>query len=56
MNQKLSYMHANPCTGKWDLAANPVAYIHSSAGFYAGEYHGYEITHFMQLADIDLTH
>ena len=24
MNQKLAYMHANPCTGKWKLAPTPI--------------------------------
>ena len=32
--QKLNYMHNNPCRGSWNLAANPVAYEHSSALFY----------------------
>ena len=29
--QKLNYMHNNPCTGKWQLAANPIEYIHSAS-------------------------
>ena len=33
--QKLNYIHANPCKGKWNLAAHQEEYIHSSAGFYA---------------------
>jgi REP element-mobilizing transposase RayT len=32
--QKLNYIHNNPCAGKWNLAATPVDYIHSSASFY----------------------
>lgn len=34
MNQKLAYMHSNPCAGKWKLAKTPVDYEHSSARFY----------------------
>lgn len=30
--QKLSYIHSNPCKGKWRLAVSPGAYAHSSAG------------------------
>ena len=30
--QKLNYMHNNPCTGKWKLAKDAMAYEHSSAG------------------------
>lgn len=38
MQQKLDYMHNNPCKGKWNLAFAPAAYEHSSARFYiAGE-------------------
>ena len=32
--QKLNYMHNHPCSGKWQLANNPIEYIHSSARFY----------------------
>jgi REP element-mobilizing transposase RayT len=39
MNQKLAYMHANPCTGKWKLAATPIDYEHSSAMFYISSKH-----------------
>ena len=43
-NQKIAYMHNNPCTGKWKLAADPVKYIHSSAKFYiSGKHSGYEV-------------
>ena len=34
INQKLAYMHANPCAGKWKLAKTPIDYDHSSARFY----------------------
>ena len=54
--QKLDYMRANPCTGKWNLTDSPVDYIHSSAGFYLGmEHQEYRITHYQELDDIDLT-
>jgi hypothetical protein len=49
-------MHNNPCTGKWDVAANPVGYLHSSAPFYLmGERGFYEVTNYKELEDIDLT-
>ncbi len=38
--QKLSYIHNNPCVGKWRLADNPVDYAHSSAKFYITGEHG----------------
>ena len=34
MEQKLNYIHHNPCTGKWNLAQTPVEYRYSSAKFY----------------------
>ena len=54
--QKLNYMHANPCKGKWNLVENPVDYMHSSAKFYiTGEQGIYPVTNYMALEDIDLT-
>ena len=32
--QKISYMHANPCSKKWMLTADIIAYPHSSARYY----------------------
>jgi hypothetical protein len=32
--QKLEYIHANPVTGKWELADSAEKYLHSSAAFY----------------------
>jgi hypothetical protein len=32
--QKLNYIHNNPCSGKWNLAIDPIHYLHSSASFY----------------------
>lgn len=55
--QKLNYMHNNPCTGKWQLAANAIEYKHSSAKFYlTGEQGVYPVTNFMEMLDIDLRH
>ena len=36
-------MHANPCSGKWNLSIGPTTYQHSSAKYYDGESGGYEI-------------
>jgi REP element-mobilizing transposase RayT len=52
--QKLNYMHNNPCTGKWQLAANPIEYLHSSARFYLTGVQGiYPITNFMEMEDVN---
>lgn len=32
--QKLDYMHRNPCSKKWNLVENPIDYKHSSMRFY----------------------
>jgi hypothetical protein len=32
--QKLHYIHANPCKGKWNLSSKPEGYTHSSVRFY----------------------
>jgi REP element-mobilizing transposase RayT len=54
--QKLNYIHENPCRGAWNLATNPYDYEHSSAKFYMLHQQGrYEVTHYRELADIDLT-
>jgi REP element-mobilizing transposase RayT len=56
MQQKLDYMHDNPCKGKWNLAPAPVDYVHSSAKFYiTGEQSVYRVTSYLELDDIDLT-
>ena len=56
MNQKLEYMHVNPCTSKWNLALNPAEYLHSSARFYiCGEQGVYIVTNVNELDDVDLT-
>jgi len=42
--QKLVYMHNNPCTGRWNLAKDAMAYEHSSARYYiSGKHAGYEV-------------
>ena len=52
--QKLNYMHNNPCTGKWQLAANPIEYIHSSAKFYLTSVQGiYPVTNFMEMEEVN---
>ena len=56
MNQKLDYMHMNPCQGKWNLVENYWQYVHSSAYFYTtGEQGFYPVTHIGDLKHIDLT-
>ncbi|MEX2232449.1 MAG: hypothetical protein WD824_09830 [Cyclobacteriaceae bacterium] len=56
IEQKLNYIHNNPCSGKWNLAENPWDYIHSSAQFYINGIQGiYEVLHYQELDDIDLT-
>lgn len=55
INQKLAYIHANPCNGKWNLSNSPEAYMHGSAAFYiAGTQGIYTITNFKELDDVDL--
>lgn len=54
--QKLHYMHNNPCQGKWNLAASPIEYNHSSAKLYiTGEQGIYSVLNYGELADINLT-
>ena len=56
IDQKLSYIHSNPCRGKWDLVKEEFEYKHSSAKFYAmGEQGTYAVTDYSELEDIDLT-
>ena len=56
MEQKLDYIHENPCRGRWQLVSQPENYLHSSAQFYAtGKQGRYEITSYMELEDVDLT-
>ena len=56
INQKLDYIHDNPCNGIWRLANNPAEYQHSSAKFYLTGMQGiYPVTPCGELKDIDLT-
>lgn len=56
IDQKLNYIHDNPCRGKWNLTESPVDYVHSSARFYlTGEQGAYEVFQCGLLDDIDLT-
>jgi hypothetical protein len=56
IDQKLDYMHDNPCRGVWRLAASPVDYLHSSAKFYlTGDQGIYPVINSGELKDIDLT-
>jgi REP element-mobilizing transposase RayT len=51
--QKLNYIHQNPVSGKWMLAANALDYPHSSAQYYlTGEQGGYEVFNFNLLKDV----
>jgi putative transposase len=34
ISQKIDYVHNNPVSGKWNLAATPEEYRFSSAAFY----------------------
>ena len=34
IQQKMDYIHSNPCKGKWNLCVMPEQYQHSSAKFY----------------------
>ena len=56
IQQKLNYIHSNPCKGENKLANLPEEYVHSSAKFYiAGEQGIYRVTSHTELQDIDLT-
>jgi REP element-mobilizing transposase RayT len=50
VNQKLSYIHNNPCSGKWKLAESPIHYNHSSAKFYiSGKHAAFEVKNVEEL-------
>jgi hypothetical protein len=51
--QKLEYIHANPLTGKWNLASIPVDYLHSSASYYElnKENPFIKLTHYKELTE-----
>jgi hypothetical protein len=50
IEQKLDYIHNNPCQGKWMLADNPVSYQYSSAAFYECDDKSYPfLTHYGEM-------
>ncbi len=52
IQQKLDYIHLNPCKGKWNLCAKPEDYKHSSAKFYlTGEDGFYKINNVAEMKD-----
>jgi len=54
-DQKLNYIHFNPCKGKWNLCLDPTDYVHSSAKFYAEGMQGiYPVTSFSAMQDVNL--
>jgi hypothetical protein len=56
IQQKLDYIHNNPCQGSWHLVELPWEYVHSSAQFYLlGTAGVYDVLSYAQLADIDLS-
>ena len=48
--QKINYIHMNPVSGKWNLAADFIAYRHSSASFYERQ----QVQYFKPLHYMDL--
>jgi REP element-mobilizing transposase RayT len=56
IEQKLNYIHENPCRGKWVMVKQPWEYVHGSAKYYFNsEQAEYPVTNYMVLKDIDLT-
>jgi REP element-mobilizing transposase RayT len=56
IEQKVRYIHQNPCAGKWNLVDRPEDYLHSSAKFYAtGKQGVYEVVNYQAVEDIDLS-
>jgi hypothetical protein len=56
INQKVNYIHANPCRGAWSLVVDQCDYKHSSAKYYAtGEQGVYVVTNCGEFEDVDLT-
>ncbi|WP_133176732.1 hypothetical protein [Terrimonas sp.] len=56
IEQKLQYIHMNPCRWNPALAIQPEDYMHSSAKYYiTGEQGVYEVYNYMLLQDVDLT-
>ncbi|MEO7263926.1 MAG: hypothetical protein ABIW38_03390 [Ferruginibacter sp.] len=56
LEQKLNYIHYNPCKTLPALALHPWDYLHSSATYYiTGEQGIYEVLNLMQLHEINLS-
>ena len=54
VDQKINYIHTNPCSGKWNLCTAPRDYVHSSARFYEEGTQGvYPVTNICEMEDID---
>jgi REP element-mobilizing transposase RayT len=50
IQQKINYIHANPCSKKWMLAPNASDYLHSSACYYeTGKQGAYPVISTMEL-------
>jgi len=47
LEQKLDYLHNNPCQGKWMLADDPTRYRYSSIRFYEFNEPNQMLTHYM---------
>lgn len=54
IEQKLDYIHHNPCEEKSMLCANPIEYPHSSAKYYYDGFENEYITNYKELNDINL--
>lgn len=56
IEQKLNYIHGNPCRGEWNLAVQQRDYHRGSAKYYiTGEQGVYEVMSYTELENIDLT-
>ena len=52
IEQKLQYIHSNPCKDKWNLVDNSIDYLHCSAKYYlTGQQGIYEVKNYKALAD-----
>ena len=53
IEQKLNYIHLNPCVCNPKLANEPIDYEHSSASYYlGGKYIKYDVEHIMKMKDV----
>ncbi len=53
IDQKLDYIHNNPCSGKWNLCDYPAEYMHSSARYYMEGIHTcYQVKNIMEMQDV----